>query len=165
MKLDPIKEAEAVKRLIQSLGALAEDDPDFVADTVEGETSLFEAIDAIMEAIDEDHILVTGIKARSDELADRRRRLEKRIEFRRAVIEQAMSVAELPTAQLPGYTITLSARPAQMVVTDEALIPSQYFKAEPKLDRSALKEALKAGADIPGASLDNAAPSLSIRRK
>lgn len=165
MQLDPIKEAEAVQRLKASLGTLAEDDPELLHDAAEGETSLFEAIDQILAGMDEDEILIAGIKARMDELADRRRRLEKRVGYRRSVIEQAMAVADLPSIQRPGCTVTLSARAPQLVIADEAEIPARFFKSEPKLDKAAVKAALKDGETVPGASMDNAPPSLTIRKR
>lgn len=162
-RLDPIKEAEAVARLKQSLGALA-DDEELLTNTIEGETSLMEAVEKIMTGIDDDQILVNGIKARESELKARRQRIEERIETRKAVIEQALTVAELRTLQCPGYTLTLADRAPKVEIADEAAIPSDYFKTEVKLDKAAVGKALKAGEVVPGASLSNAAPSLTIRR-
>ena len=48
----------------------------------------------------------------------------------------------------------------------EALIPAKFWKPQdPKLDRAAVAEALKAGETVPGASLSNGGLSLSIRVK
>jgi hypothetical protein len=92
----------------------------------------------------------------------------------------------------PVATLSLSARAAKLVIDDEAAIPSSFWKVgDPRLDRSALAEAVKASAaaraeaivalpedprarveaianlppEIPGAHLEAAPPSLTIRER
>jgi len=164
-RLDPIREAEAVARLVESLGALTEDDEDLLQDSIEGETSLIEAVGTIHGQIDEDQILIAGIKTRETELSERRKRIENRVKARRAVIEQALSVAELVKLELPVVTLYLRTGSPSVVIEDEAAIPSQFFETKVVLSKSAIGKALKDGEAVTGASLSNAAPSLTIRRK
>lgn len=160
-----LRQAEAVSVLKANLAALMADDPELMADTIEGETSFYEALDAIVTAMDEDAILIDGIKAREAELSERRRRMEKRVETRRALAEQMLVVADERKVERSTYTMSLAARPAKLTVTDEAAIPSTFFKTKPVLDRSGLTKALKDGEQVPGASLDNGGQSLTLRRK
>lgn len=52
------------------------------------------------------------------------------------------------------YTAHLQRKPAFISISDEALIPRTYFvQPPPKLDTSALKDALKNGTEVPGATL------------
>ncbi|NTS30705.1 siphovirus Gp157 family protein [Phyllobacterium sp. BT25] len=163
------RQAEAAKRLLASLRESGDaDDQDIVETAIEGETSLLEAIAAAMDANDEDDILIVGIKAKEETLAERRRAAEQRIERRRAAMEQAMIVTDQEKFTLPTATIFLTKRKPNIVVDNEADIPAAYWtipKVEPKLDKKALKEALEAKEEIPGAHLDNGSVSISIRRK
>jgi hypothetical protein len=186
--LDPIKEAAAAKALREGVIALAGDDEDFLTDTVEGETNLFEAIDELLLGNAGDAALIKGLSIVIADMEGRKSRFEKRIEARRALIEQAMSISEMPKIERPIATLSLGARAPKVIITDEAMIPADYWKpAEPTLDKKALAEALKARAaaiaalpedaearaaaigalppEIPGATLSNAAPSLTMRSK
>lgn len=166
-EIDPksIRHAEAVAKLKESLGALAADDPDLMADSIEGETGFYEAVDAIVAGMDDDQILLDGIKARKDELASREARIKKRVEYRRGLIEQMMAVSGERKIERPTFTASLSARPVKPVINDEAEIPSQFWKSKPVLDRTALNNALKNGESVPGACLDNGGESLTLRWK
>lgn len=163
--LDPIKEAKAVTALRESLGALlSEDDPALLIDTVEGETSLLEAIDRLLLTIAESDGLAKGADAAAEEIRRRAERFTKRAESARAMIEQALMIAEIDKLERPGATLSLIRRAAKVELTEESEIPSEFWKVgEPKLDKKALAAALKEGRAIPGAALSNQAPSLTIR--
>ena len=165
-RIDPIKEARAAAALRQSIASLDEDDA-LLIDMVEGETSLFEAVDAILERMAQDRVLVAGTEAVIAELDQRKGRFAKRIESDRALIEQALMIAEIDTAiERPTATITLAKRPAKLVIETESDIPAEFWKtAAPTLDKKALAAAIKDGATIPGAVMSNAAPSLTIRTR
>jgi len=160
------REAEAAKALRESLAALGETDPDLLLDMTEGETSLLECIDALLLRMSADKALVVGTEAVIGDLDARKRRVEKRIEFDRGLIEQAMAIAELPKIERPAATLSLASRAPSLRIESEADIPAEFWKAgAPKLERKALTDALKEGRAIPGAVLSNAAPSLTVRTK
>lgn len=156
------KAAEAIKADI----ALLTDDLDAIRDTLEGETSLHEIVRAVLLSIEEDELLVDGCKARLADLEARKGRFEKRIETKRALIEKAMLVGEIPSIETAIATVTLSARPRALRITNEAAIPAEFWKAaDPKLDKVAVKAAIKDGREVPGAELDNGGVGLNLRRK
>ena len=154
---------EAMK-LRQQLG---EDcDPKLLLDTIEGETNLAEACVFVLEQTHEDEILIEGLAAKIAELQVRKGRMEKSVESRRGVILMAMDKAGLQTIKSPLGTMTARPTPPKASITDEALIPSRFWKpSDPKLDRAAVAAALKAGEAVPGASLSNGGLTLSIRIK
>jgi hypothetical protein len=164
--LDPLKEAQAASALRESLRQLGADDDGLVLDSIEGETSLLEAIDKLLLKIAEDAGLAKGATEAAATLAARAQRFEKRAEATRAVIEQALMIAELDKLERPTATLSLVRRPAKVEVTEEADIPAEFWKAgDPKLDRKAVLAALKDGRAVPGACLSNSAPSLTIRNQ
>ena len=159
-------EVEAVNALKDTLATLGHDDPDLLADSIEGETSLFDIFDRMLmgNVFDASHI--EGCEIAINTIKDRQQRLEKRIESRRAMIEQAMMMCDVPKIERPLATLTIQTRAPQVIITDEAEIPSRFWKAsDPKLDRKAISDALKGGEDVAGACLSNKAPSLTIRSK
>jgi hypothetical protein len=51
-------------------------------------------------------------------------------------------------------------------VVDQDIIPEDYWKPQdPRLDRQGLISALSSGREVPGASLGNAAMTISVRTK
>lgn len=163
------KEAEATKALMAGLRAIdAADDAEVVADSIEGETQLLEAIDAALAEIDDTEVLVAGLKTKEQQFSERRRAMEERVKRFRALLEQAMAIAEAETLRRPVATLTLRKTPPTVQVDDEGAVPSRFFVEQPtpapKLDKAALKAALDAKEAVPGASLSNGGVSLTIRR-
>ncbi|MAG24668.1 hypothetical protein CMI47_03725 [Candidatus Pacearchaeota archaeon] len=159
---DELSKYNAVKEMLAG-----EDlDEQTLLDTLEGETTLHECLLAIDESILADEAQVRGLQSIIDDMLVRLERFKKSRGRKRAVIEAAMLTADLKTLKLPTATLTVKPTPRKPVIEDEAAIPAAYWKAQnPKLDRKALADALKAGEAIPGATLDNGGVTLSVRRK
>lgn len=187
MKIDPIKQAQAVTAIRETLKAMgAQDDEQLVIDTVEGETEFFEVVDAVLQRIADDGAMVTAIDSQISDLTARKDRFKKRIETNKALLEQAFIEADLPKVERPLATVFLSNRAPKVIVETESDIPAKYWKpGDPKLDSKALLADLKARREaiealpedpseraeafaalppeIPGATLSNGLRSLSIR--
>lgn len=164
------RQTEAARRLLTSLRETGDaEDANLVADMIEGETGLTEAIEAALAEIDEGEILITGLKAKEQDFETRRKMIEGRNDRIRALIEQAMIATDQATMRLTTATITLRRIQPGLAITNEADIPSRFWveqeRPAPKLDKKALAEAVKAKEDVPGATLDNGGYSLTVRRK
>lgn len=162
------RQAEAAKALLANLKEIgADDDAELVADSIEGETNLHEAIEAALAEIDESEVLIAGLKAKVEAFRARQSATEARRDRIRALIEQAMAMTEQTKLRLPTATLSLAKRKPAVVIDDEAAIPSRFWTPQPppppKLDKAALKDALAEG-DVPGAHLDNGGFGLTIRR-
>lgn len=154
-----LNRAVEIKRALQE-----HDDPKLILDMIEGETDLAEACCVVLEETLEDETLLAGVEATIKLMQERKSRLERSIENRRNIILMAMEKAGIPT--IKGVLATLSVRPTspKTIVKDEALIPAKFWKpSDPKLDKTALGAALKAGETVPGAELSNGGISLNIR--
>lgn len=156
------KQARAARDLV---AALKGEDEDLVHDMTEGETDLFEAIDAALAEIDECALIIDGCKAREAEFESRRLRAERRRETVRTLVEQAILLAEVGTVRRPTGTLTVSLVKPKPIVTDESAVPTKFWKQpEPVLDKAAINAAAKAGESIPGVSMTNGGSRLTIRR-
>lgn len=160
------RQALAAKNLRESIVQLAQGDEDMILDMTEGETSLFECIDTLLEQNTHDGALIEGTAKVMADLDARAARVQKRVDTRRALIEQAMLTAEIKKLERPTATLTMANRAASLRIDSEADIPAEFWvAAAPKLDRKALSAALKEGRPVTGAALSNAAPSLTVRVK
>jgi hypothetical protein len=156
------READAAKGLIASLH---DDDPDLVHDMAEGSTGIMEAIDAALAEMDECEAIIAGCKAQCEVYEARAGKFSARKAKIRSLIEQAMVVAELPTAKRPTATVTVKRTPPKPIISDESLVPSRFYKSPPPvLDKAAINAAIAAGEIIPGVTKDNGGISLQIRR-
>ena len=100
------REIEAAKILREALGADA-DDAVLLHDMVEGETSLMEMIDGVVELIRQDQETLDGIANRKQDLDLRKERIAFRQSKRKAKIEQALAIFGEKTLQRPEVTLTL----------------------------------------------------------
>ena len=141
------------------------DDPELMMMLAEGETSLLELLDRILEADLTDDGLIAGLKANKDTLAVRLHRIEERRQSRRVVLEQALLLLERKSLERPTGTITLADRAPSLVIEEESQIPARFFDMKPVLNRRLTKEALEAGEEIAGARLSNGSLTLTLRRR
>lgn len=157
-------EAESARVLLANLRDIIGDDEEAAAGAIEGETNLIEAIAAAVEQIAADEAHAEATVAVMKRYSERKGRLEARAERARAAISVAMDMAGLKKLELPQAVLTIKATPAKAIVTDEAAIPSKFWKpADPKLDKKAVLDALKAGETVSGAELSNGGTTLQIR--
>lgn len=164
--LDPAREADALAALLSDYRDMIAGDPDFALDLAEGETNAFEVIDALLAADALDAELCDGAKKAIDTIEFRVERFGARIKARRAMIERFLLILEQKKLERPSATITLAERGPVCEIEDESAVPSKFFVATaPKLDKKAVKAALDAGEDVPGARLSNGSISLTVRRK
>ena len=155
-------EVAAAKALTESLADM--NDPDLTADTVEGETNLFEIFDRLLEANIFDAGNIDALDNAINKLSARKSAAKMRIENRKNLIAQAMDIAGIKQAKRALGTLTYKVGSLKTTITDETQIPSKFWLQQPpKLDKRALSEALKNNEIIDGAVLSNGAPVLQIR--
>ena len=155
-----MRAAKAIKAGIEDLT----DDTDAIRDTLEGETQLHELISDVISSIGDDNALLDAIGDRIDNLKVRKERFKHRIEQKKAMIYQAMTIADLPKIETETATVSKRKIARKAVVTDESMIPTEFFdQGKPKLNRTRLNNALKEKRDIAGAELDNGGETIAIR--
>ena len=158
------KETEAAKALRANLADIIGDDEDFAADVVSGETNLNEAIDAAVKRMVDDEIAISGLETMISALAARLDRHQERVKSMKTAIAVAMEQAGRKKIEHPAVTLTLKATPASVIITDEAAIPSRFWKPkDPTLDKRAIGDALKNKIDVPGATLSNGGSTLQAK--
>lgn len=159
------REMQALAALKEALAAECANDPEFVLSLAEGETDLIETIDALLAADALDDEMIDGADRAIKAIGYRKERFEGRKEVRRGLLERALLMLDQKKLERPAATLSLANRAPKAEIADESQIPARFFKSKPTLDRKAVKDALDAGEDVPGARLSNGTVSLTIRRK
>ena len=148
------------------LAEYADIDDETLRDTLEGISSLPEALAAVIRLYLDDLAMATALGLRIAEMQGRLTRIEGLCERKRALITSVMERAELRQLKQPDFTASLRAVPARLVVADEGAVPADYWRPQPpKLDRKGLLGALLGGRSVPGASLGNGGVTISVRTK
>lgn len=164
IKLD----ADYIKAQIDALKALypeLEEDDALRADMIEGETEIDKVIARALDHMAEADMMVSAIADRCGQQKARSDRYERRSNAMRTLIKDLMETANLKSIALPEATVSLSNGRQSVVIEDAAQLPQGFVKYEPKPDKKAVGDALKAGEVVPGASLVVGETSLTVRRK
>jgi hypothetical protein len=141
-------------------------DEETLSDTVEGLTYLTNKPSVITGSMLNDRTLATGIRHRITDMHGRLKRIESRAEKKKDLVTTVMERAKLKKFIDPEFTISLRASAPNLVILDEKTTPKMYWKPQPpKLNRQSILDDLRYGKELPGAALDNSAPTISIRTK
>ena len=141
-------------------------DDETLRDTLEGISSLPEALAAVVRSYLDDLVTAAALGMRIGDMQERLSRIEARVEKKRVTITAVMEKADIKKLEQPDFTASLRAVPPGLLVGDESLIPADYWKPQPaKLDKRGLLAALNAGTSVAGVSLGNGAITLSVRTK
>ena len=135
------------------------------------ETNLKPMAEALLSDIDEAEVLQKGLQAKIDEFTARKTVHDNAV---KSAKEWLFKIIErLPedkrgkrTLRLPTATVSAVAGKQSVVITDAAALPFDMMSTkDPVPDKTAIRAELDAGRAVPGATLSNGTPSISIRRK
>lgn len=98
-----------------------------------------------------------AIKQAEADMAARRKAMENRADGLKRYIFESMTVAGIEKIECPHFRLAIKNNPAAVDVFEPGLVPASFMRTPepppPALDKTAIKEALKAGQDVPGARL------------
>lgn len=134
-------------------------DPQTLADTLEamsGEVEIkSQSVAHVIRAIESD---AAAVKQWAKDAAERAKALEARAERLRDYLAGAMTVCGIEKIEGPG--VKLSWRKSSAVVIDDvSMLPAEYMTTpkppEPAPDKAAIKKAIEANKDVPGARIEH----------
>jgi hypothetical protein len=98
-----------------------------------------------------------AIKEAEAQMAARRKAIESRAARIKDYLLANMMVAGVQKIECPHFKLAVRENPAAVEVYEPGLIPAQFMRQPdpppPSPDKTAIKEALKAGAEVPGCKL------------
>jgi hypothetical protein len=115
--------------------------------------------------------LTMHVKGEIDQITTEQERLTARKNRRKNLLEslrermiEAMKATGIMKVEDALNTINLRAKPAKLEITDESLVPEQFFSMEKKLSKSAVNDWFKrTGEVIPGAAVIDGEYSITIK--
>jgi hypothetical protein len=158
---------ELTSEYMELLAMLEDPDTDeaVILDTLEGVGGeLEEKADnyaRVMRQMDAD---ATAIKAEEDRLYRRRTTIENRIKNMKSRLQGMMEITGKKKIKTELFSFGIQKNPASVVIDDEKMIPGEFLIPQaPKIDKTAIKDALKAGVDMAGIAHLEQTQSLRIR--
>lgn len=126
-----------------------------IADTLEGMKGEFdEKIENTACYIKNLKAEADAIKAEENSLKERRQAKEHQIERFKSGMMECMSRLGIKKVEGARARVTISTRAgASVIISPDAVIPEEYQRTKVEPDKTALKEALKAGVAIKGVTL------------
>jgi len=165
--LDITQVEREIEALLAEYPELSEDET-LRADMLEGETDAYALLGRIVNRIREAETMEAAIAQRVADLEARKSREAARNQAMRSLAFRIMRAAKLPKAVLPEATLSIRVTPPKVDIADLTMLIEQAphltrTRIEP--DKTAIKEALQAGAEVPGARLSNGVETLSVRTR
>jgi hypothetical protein len=98
-----------------------------------------------------------AIKDAEHDMAMRRKAIEKRAEWLRRYVKDAMQVAGIKKIECPWFRISIQNNPPSVEIFEPAFVPVEFMRQPepppPAPDKKAIAERIKAGEEIPGCRL------------
>jgi len=136
-------------------------DEQTLKDTLEGESWLLE-----LKAQNYGFVIrnlqatAASIKEAEEQMKARRQAIEKRAEALTERLKTGLEIAGVSKLETPHFALTIKKNPPSVDIWDERQIPAEFMRTPepppppaPVPDKAAIKEAIKAGRDVPGAML------------
>jgi hypothetical protein len=98
-----------------------------------------------------------------EDMQTRKARFLRRNEAFRATAFAILDALGRNRFDLPDITASIRAGQPSVQIVNEEEIPDIYVHMERKIDRQTIASVLKSGGSVPGASLSNSLPTLSLR--
>lgn len=160
------RQTAGVKALADAMRPAIGDDDDALADLIEGESDALEAASRLLRWMGERAANIAALKAYEADLSVRRKRLEDGVAAARTALSRFMEEVGLSKLDRPEATLSIrEASPSVVYAIDfdpEQLLEGlRRWKCE--ADKVAVKAALEAGEEVPGARLTNGGSVLTVR--
>lgn len=144
---------QMVERLMQT-----QDDAAVIADTIEAESYPLEVkAQNVAYAVKNLEATAAAIKQAEQEMAARRKAIENRAENIKEYLKTCMEIAGVTKIECPHFALSIKSNPPSVDVFEPSLIPAEFMRQPepppPVIDKTAIKEAIKAGREVPGAML------------
>lgn len=140
-------------------------DSEALSDSLDGITDAPDLIAKIIREHLETVAQADGLGGLINTYNIRRDRMQDKADALKAVALRLMQAIGERSIKRPEFTLSISASPPSVKVTDPDALPALFksFKVEP--DKQAIAAAIKGGSTVPGAVLSNGGERLSIRVK
>jgi hypothetical protein len=78
-------------------------------------------------------------------------------------MHRLLALTGLKSVALAEAKVSVVNSPEKVIITDESAIPDAYMKITKEPNKTAIKNAIKSGTNIPGATMSNGGTSIQVR--
>jgi hypothetical protein len=142
----------------------AEDD-ETLADTIEGESDLPAAIISVLRAAIEREVTAKALADLIEVMVARKRRFEDDARNLRGAALHAMCETGLKKLAAPDMSVSVTTGKPRIMITDDSLVPDDLVRITRTPSKTDIAKAMAEGREIPGVTLGNPEPFLSIHRR
>lgn len=139
------------------------DDDELLRDTLEGNTRFNEVMEVFLSAMRENETMAEAVSQRIGKLRERQTRLTHRAQFYRSLMHRLLDRTGIKSVALPEGKVSVVNSPEKVIIIDETAIPDAFCRITKEPNKTAIKNALKSGTIIPGASLSNGGTTIQVR--
>ena len=154
--ISPQRITAAMSAAMQAISALpANEDTALIRDTIEGQSDVFEIIDALAEKAIADKML-------AEKASERAKRITERADGNRKVIANMLEALGLTKIERALFTASMAQRQEIVEVATNEALPSVFVRSAP--DKVLIGKTLRHGNPVPGYALrDKADLVLTLR--
>lgn len=154
-------EASTVAQIVSAFDG---EDEEMVRQAIQNGTCFEEMLRAAVAELNDAEAMTDAMAKRAKQLTDRKKRKESYCEKLRTTIADLMNRANVRKLELEEATLSIAPSGRSVVITNEGALPEQFTRTKREPNKTAIKEALERGEEVPGAELGNGGESLRIRR-
>jgi len=153
-----------LQNLLAEYPELGEDE-ELRADMVEGSTAAYDVLDRILTKYREAEADKDAAQARIDRIIGRREAANTRSNVMRRLALRLMTAGDLKSVKLPEGTLSRVKGRESVEVVDETALPDRFIKVKTTRtpDKTAIKEMLLTGTEVPGARMVMGDETLQVR--
>jgi hypothetical protein len=119
----------------------------------------------LLRAMGEARANAVAVGERVKSLEDREARYVRQAESYRAAVSDIFDALGMTKWRHAEFSASVSERRPGVSITDEAALPDEFVRIERKPDKAKIKEAIARGAHVPGVTVENNPPVMTIRTK
>lgn len=130
-----------IRAIAEQIAPHCDGDDILLQDTLEGETDIIWLLSRLHEQIARDGEILVGIKDRQAALAERKSRIESRIDKFKEQVGTILRAAQLSKVELPEVTYSVRDGKPKLVVVDPDAVPAELTRTKAEPDKTAINEA------------------------
>jgi hypothetical protein len=142
------------------------DDERLFSDLLSGEGGdAMEVVNRLVRAALHAGSMATAAKVRVLDLEQRAQRYANREKSLRAAVMSVLEALGMKRHEEPDFSVSISAGSPSVQIIDAGALPDAFVVTERRPDKVVISAALKAGQEVPGATLSNSGPRITIRTR
>ena len=144
-----VLERRQIAAVAEQIAPMCDGDDDLLHDMMTGETSIDWIVTRLHEQIARDTETLVGIKDRQAAIAERKARIEARIDKFKEQIGSLLRAARLTKLELPEVTYSVRDGKAKLDVVDPEAVPDDLTRTKREPDKAKINETFGDAEELP----------------